>query len=76
MEANGVPSSLFLEVFNEAVRQIKQMHERAAMGDLTHEDENYMKCFTDVSTGLQGKLTSVPSRHLDQARLQPECVCS
>lgn len=49
MSANGVPDSLFREIFTAADINIKGMPGRVQKGILTAEDQKYMQMYTDVS---------------------------
>lgn len=48
MSANGVPDSLFNEIFQDQLRRVSGISERAKRRALTKDDKNSMKSFTTV----------------------------
>ncbi|RSH88373.1 uncharacterized protein EHS24_000913 [Apiotrichum porosum] len=74
MSANGVPDSLFREIFTAAVINIKGMPGRVRKGILTAEDQKYMQMYTDfpLPTIIQNGYHTNPMV-LDMCRLV-ECI--
>lgn len=44
MEANGVPQSLFIELFDKAIQHLHNLEERAKSRSLTSQDAIWVRC--------------------------------